>query len=285
MNSGREMTPQTPRSRLVQYESEVLNVSDNAETVNAGEMPPTNMTTIDTRRPEIPARKRATKTSAGTTTPPQLVELSGRQRLIDAAEIEFSQKGFDGASVLSIASRAGVKQPLLNYHFGSKEGLWRAVVENAYAEAVAMSVKHVKGDLESTDPLTRLRASLRTLTVINVLHPAAHSLVFMEVAQAGPRLNWLVDNYMKPFHDMLDAIVAECHAAGLLKPYPPEYASVMMTGMLTAVHSAAHLVKRLYGVEPMTAEQAEQHAEQVIDALLNGMLTRRSNRRRLASPG
>jgi AcrR family transcriptional regulator len=200
-------------------------------------------------------------------------EVSGRQRLIEAAEIEFSQKGFDGASVLAIARRAGVKQPLLNYHFGNKEGLWRAVVENAYVETIRYWM-HADAAIDGAAPLSRLRALLRAFAVINILHPAAHSLVFMEVTQAGPRLDWLVNTYMRPFHQALDAVVAECTAAGLLKTYPVEHASIMMTGMLTAVQAAAHLVERIYGAAPMTAAQAEAHAEQAIDALFHGMLAR-----------
>lgn len=198
---------------------------------------------------------------------------------MDAAVIEFSEKGFEGTSVLAIASRAGVKQPLLNYHFGSKEGLWRAVVESTYAEATA-SLHTIQVGEESVDPLSRLRGALRSFAVINVLHPAAHSLVLREVAQAGPRLDWLVEHYMRPFHELLDALIAECQEAGLLKPYPREHASVMMTGVLTSVQSSIHLVKKLYGVDPMTTDEAELHAEQVIDVLLNGMLARGKERTR-----
>lgn len=241
-------------------------------------MPP-----VDSRRTKTPAPKRATETSAATTPASPAVEVSGRQRLIEAAESEFTQKGFDGASVLSIANRAGVKQPLLNYHFGSKEGLWRAVVENAYAGSLAAS-RQAADALDRSDPLARLQAALRAFAVSNILHPAAHSLVLMEVAQDGPRLDWLVDNYMKPFHEKLDALIAECHAAELLKPYPAEHASVMMTAMLTAVQSATHLLKRLYGVGPMTPAQADQHAEQVIDVLMHGMAAHRPGRRRTAKP-
>ncbi|EHP42453.1 regulatory protein TetR [Cupriavidus basilensis OR16] len=240
------------------------------------------MTPVETRRPKTPARKPAAEPPAATASASRAAEASGRQRLIEAAEIEFTQKGYDGASVLSIANRAGVKQPLLNYHFGSKEGLWRAVVENAYTGALTASGQAADAR-DPADPLARLQAALRAFAVSNILHPAAHSLVLMEVAQDGPRLDWLVDNYMKPFHDKLDALIAQCHAAQLLKPYPPEHASVTMTATLTAVQSATHLIQRLYGVGPMTAEQAGQHAEQVIDVLLNGMLARPASRRRTAS--
>lgn len=52
-----------------------------------------------------------------------------RMRILLAAEGEFADHGFDGASVRQIALRADVPVALINYHFGSKEGLYRAIFE------------------------------------------------------------------------------------------------------------------------------------------------------------
>jgi AcrR family transcriptional regulator len=52
-----------------------------------------------------------------------------RTRILVAAEMEFADHGFDGASVRQIAQRADVPVALINYHFGGKEGLYRAIFE------------------------------------------------------------------------------------------------------------------------------------------------------------
>lgn len=54
---------------------------------------------------------------------------AGRSKaaLVDAALEEFAAKGFAGARVRDIADRAGVSKDLIAYHFGGKEGLYRAV--------------------------------------------------------------------------------------------------------------------------------------------------------------
>ena len=52
-----------------------------------------------------------------------------RARILQAAETEFADHGFDGASVRQIALRADVPVALINYHFSSKEGLYRAIFE------------------------------------------------------------------------------------------------------------------------------------------------------------
>jgi TetR/AcrR family transcriptional regulator len=50
-----------------------------------------------------------------------------RQSLLTAALEEFSLRGFAGARVADIARRAGVNKQLINYYFGSKEGLYLAL--------------------------------------------------------------------------------------------------------------------------------------------------------------
>lgn len=51
-----------------------------------------------------------------------------RQRLLAAARSVFADRGYEGASVATISSRARVTKPALYYHFGSKAGLHEALV-------------------------------------------------------------------------------------------------------------------------------------------------------------
>ena len=55
-----------------------------------------------------------------------------RKRLMEAAETEFSEKGLAGARVDEIARSAGVNKRMLYAYFGSKEGLYMAVLETVY---------------------------------------------------------------------------------------------------------------------------------------------------------
>lgn len=50
-----------------------------------------------------------------------------RERILDAAVVEFGEHGFSGARISAIAGRAGVNQQLISYYFDSKEGLYRAL--------------------------------------------------------------------------------------------------------------------------------------------------------------
>ena len=56
-------------------------------------------------------------------------KIDKKDHILDVAERVFSEMGFDGASTRMISGEAGVNMAMLNYYFGSKEGLFLAVIE------------------------------------------------------------------------------------------------------------------------------------------------------------
>ncbi|GAB3914618.1 TetR/AcrR family transcriptional regulator [Mucilaginibacter boryungensis] len=55
-------------------------------------------------------------------------KIDKKDHILDVAERVFSDHGFDGASTRMISGEAGVNMAMLNYYFGSKEGLFLAVI-------------------------------------------------------------------------------------------------------------------------------------------------------------
>ena len=53
-----------------------------------------------------------------------------RRLLLDAGRRLFAQRGFKGTSVRALTAEAGVNLGAVSYHFGSKEGLYHAVLED-----------------------------------------------------------------------------------------------------------------------------------------------------------
>jgi AcrR family transcriptional regulator len=60
-------------------------------------------------------------------------KIDKKDHILDVAERVFSDKGFDGASTRLISGEAGVNMAMLNYYFGSKEGLFLAVFQRKIA--------------------------------------------------------------------------------------------------------------------------------------------------------
>jgi len=65
-----------------------------------------------------------------------------RQAILAAAREEFAAHGLSGARVDAIAARTNAVKRMIYYYFGSKEGLYLAVLEAAYAE-----IRRVEQDL------------------------------------------------------------------------------------------------------------------------------------------
>lgn len=59
------------------------------------------------------------------------VSQATREKIIRAASHVFARTGYEGAGIRTIVAEAGVNQAAISYHFGSKEGLYRAVLATA----------------------------------------------------------------------------------------------------------------------------------------------------------
>lgn len=81
-----------------------------------------------------------------------------RQRILDAALVEFAEKGLAGSRVDEIAARAGANKRMLYAHFGSKEELWLVVLEGAYAAKREEERQLDVASLPPAEAMTRLVA-------------------------------------------------------------------------------------------------------------------------------
>src|SRR3954454_18607285 len=53
----------------------------------------------------------------------------GRERILDAGRAVFGKRGYEGAAIAEIGREAGIAKSVLYHYFGSKAGLYEAVLE------------------------------------------------------------------------------------------------------------------------------------------------------------
>jgi AcrR family transcriptional regulator len=75
-----------------------------------------------------------------------------REKILDAAEALFAERGFHGVSFRDITGRAGVELALASYHFGTKESLLRAVVSRRAEEHREDMIAHLDAAFARTRP-------------------------------------------------------------------------------------------------------------------------------------
>jgi AcrR family transcriptional regulator len=82
-------------------------------------------------RKASPARSAPLRASAAAAPASRDAE-STRRNIIEIATEEFAEKGFSGARIDEIAARTNTSKRMLYYYFGDKEGLFTAVLKEAY---------------------------------------------------------------------------------------------------------------------------------------------------------
>ncbi|ASG00062.1 MULTISPECIES: TetR/AcrR family transcriptional regulator [Vibrio] len=98
---------------------------------------------------------------------------STKEKILDVAEGLFAEHGFNDTSLRAITSKAGVNLASVNYHFGDKKTLVRAVL-NRYLEAFMPAVQQALQELNSQDEyqMSEVFESLRTpLRALNDVRP------------------------------------------------------------------------------------------------------------------
>ncbi|MFD9001003.1 TetR family transcriptional regulator [Streptomyces sp. NPDC059582] len=68
--------------------------------------------------------------------PPRAESADTRERILAAAREEFSERGYEKTSVRGIAKAAGVDPALVHHYFGTKEQVFEAAIEVAFAPAL-----------------------------------------------------------------------------------------------------------------------------------------------------
>lgn len=111
-----------------------------------------------------------------------------RAEILAVAIEEFSAKGLSGSRVDEIAERTHTVKRMIYYYFGSKEGLYRAVLEHAYDH-----IRTIESDLDldGLPPLEALRRLVRVTFDYHSKHPEFVRLVMNENIHQGAHIGHL----------------------------------------------------------------------------------------------
>src|SRR6188472_1561954 len=176
---------------------------------------------------------------------------SSALRILDAARAEFAQRGFPGARLQDIAERAGLTHPTLLYHFGSKEGLYAAVIEQAMLDWAAVTSRAVSDAPVGFD---RVEALVSAAMEFFATH---HDFVVIwrrEAIEGGARLEIAMTQQMRPFLNRAVGFLEREIEAGRLREHDPAELMQTVYGAVSTYFSDAGFRAALSGVDPMTSE-------------------------------
>lgn len=132
-----------------------------------------------------------------------------RRQLLEAAGEVFAEVGFRAATVRQICQRANANIAAVNYHFGDKEELYRAVLKDSYHAAIAKYPPDFGLPPRAT-PEQRLRAFIHSflLRVFSDAPSARHGkLMAREMIEPTGALDSIVKDGIRPMSAVMMSIV------------------------------------------------------------------------------
>ncbi|MCB1704767.1 MAG: TetR/AcrR family transcriptional regulator [Halioglobus sp.] len=119
---------------------------------------------------------------------------STAERILDAAEDLFAEKGYSATSLGDVADRVGIRSPSLYNHFKNKEALYEAVLERLLADFSAPLAELNGG------PVTNERVFSWLETIVRQHHanPNLARLLQHAALSGGPHTNELIDRLFRP---------------------------------------------------------------------------------------
>lgn len=179
-----------------------------------------------------------------------------RPVLLAAAIEEFAEKGFAGATTADIARRAKTQQPLVHHHFGSKDELFKVVLDTLFDE--------LRRDvLPATGEQVELTALIRRFVLFTARRPELARIWVIESAHRGPHLAYIVDRHVLPLMHVAMPLIAR----GMRHDLDPALLVYAIQGLVTYPFLVPQQVKAATGADARDPAFAATYAD-VVAALL-----------------
>ena len=197
-----------------------------------------------------------------------------RQKILDAAEKLFARHGFESTSLRSIIASAGVNLAAIHYHFRSKEGLVRAVIERRFApvnnERLRLLAEY-ENRADGRTPLVEeiLEAFLAPMLRVGLLHSGQGRLLM----QLGGRLLQPSDGILEKVAGSEFERVAARFLAALHKALPALAKQEIAWRMNFTIGAAARALFGGVPVKVLSSASGEKLQERDVQRVLQRLIS------------
>jgi AcrR family transcriptional regulator len=181
------------------------------------------------------------------------------ERILDAAEDLFAEKGYSATSLGEVADRVGIRSPSLYNHFRNKEALYSAVLERLLETFGAPLAK-----LQDS-PITRERIYQWLETIVRMHHQRPNLARLMQHAalSGGPQTNELIERLFRPMFDRSELPEGEVSFSLVGAELQP-WAVMALNNMVMSYITMAPMYRDLLGEDPFSPEALEKQLELIL---------------------
>jgi AcrR family transcriptional regulator len=181
------------------------------------------------------------------------------ERILDAAEDLFAEKGYSATSLGEVADRVGIRSPSLYNHFRNKEALYSAVLERLL-EAFGAPLAKLQDS-----PITRERIYQWLETIVRMHHQRPNLARLMQHAalSGGPQTNELIERLFRPMFDRSELPEGEVSFSLVGAELQP-WAVMALNNMVMSYITMAPMYRDLLGEDPFSPDALEKQLELIL---------------------
>lgn len=208
--------------------------------------------------------------------------------LIDAGERLFAEHGFRGTTLDMLAEASGANKAMASYYFGSKEGLYDAVIEALVTEVVAAVSDAVE---DNGDAVSNFRLYIRGLARALAQRPTFGAILLREYMSGSMQEREKPFREVFKFYQMTEKLYREGRRQKVFRKLDPHQLHLSIIGPLIHFVLTMEFRKRTFarlagGVEDPSTDDFARHLERLLlDGARTGAPAKRSSKRDQTSRG
>jgi TetR/AcrR family transcriptional regulator len=184
-----------------------------------------------------------------------------RETILEAAERIFGDEGLAGARTDAIATAAGVNKALLYYYFGSKDGLYRAVLEGYLADFNRRALELLSSEGSARSLLLRY-INLHFDFIGAHRH---HGPLFQRMLMADQKsLARLAREYFLPRSKALLKVIERGMQSGELRRMDSTHAAISLLSLIVFYFSSAPVLRAVSGMDAYAKANLARRKEEVL---------------------
>ncbi len=185
------------------------------------------------------------------------------ERVLDAAERLFAERGFSGASLADICGEVGIAKSSLLHHFSSKKKIYSGVLARIAGDLEAMLAEAKQMDGE---PVERFRHMIALHLHWTRRRPDYNQLMLRELIDNADRASQAKHWVLKPVLVELAALIAEAQEQGALGSVDPMLLLFHTVGGISYVMAAQPTLAGITG-ETDTEALIERYCDFVVRSI------------------
>jgi TetR/AcrR family transcriptional regulator len=189
----------------------------------------------------------------------------GRDFILRVARQNFARRGFEATSAREIARECGVDAALIAHHFGSKDALWLAVVEQIAERAAPMIGATAELRHAPIGAGERVERAL-VLLIDRVFSEMDIGLFFSTAAtERGQRSDVMIERLIKPYHAVLTRLLADAAKAGEICAPNVDLMFFMLVNAISKTVSYEHVLSAFSSLP----RREKKYKQAVLDTALS----------------